>query len=146
MLRRFSRPPFLSYDGKANLVEHVSHYIQMMSLYSQNNVLMCTVFSTALKWFNGLRKGSIHNFVELKQEFGAHFRTCSHAPQLVGALLFMKMGARETLGSYIDRYWELYNEIGGGNEKVAASIFRLGLPEDSKLQESLTMRPPENIR
>ena len=44
MLRRFSRPPFISYDGKTNPVEHVSHYIQMMPLYNQNDALMCKVF------------------------------------------------------------------------------------------------------
>lgn len=70
MSRRFNRPPFISYDGKANLVEHVSHYIQMMLLYSQNNALMCKVFlsslgPTALRWFNELSKGSIHSFSEL---------------------------------------------------------------------------------
>ncbi|XP_075663081.1 uncharacterized protein LOC142632590 [Castanea sativa] len=41
---------------------------------------------------------------------------------------------------------ELYNEIGGGNEKIAASTFRMGLPEDSRLRESLTRRPPEDMR
>lgn len=60
-------------------------------------------------------------------------------------LLSMKMGAGETLQSYASRYWELYNEIGGGNEKVAVSTFRLGLPKDSKLQELLTKRPPKNM-
>ena len=60
-------------------------------------------------------------------------------------LLSMKMGAKETLRSYASRYWELYNEIGRGNEKVAASTFRLGLPKDSELRESLTKRPPENM-
>ena len=61
-------------------------------------------------------------------------------------LLFMKMGVGETLRSYANRYWELYNEIGGGNEKVAASTFRLGLPEDLELRVSLTKRPPYNMR
>ena len=61
-------------------------------------------------------------------------------------LLFMKMGAGETLRSYANRYWELYNEIGGGNEKVATSTFRLGLPEDLELRVSLTKRPPYNMR
>ena len=37
MLRRFSRSPFTCYDSKTNPVEHVSHYIQMMLFYSQNN-------------------------------------------------------------------------------------------------------------
>ena len=61
-------------------------------------------------------------------------------------LLFMKMGNGETLWSYANRYSELYNEIGGGNEKVAASTFRLGLPEDLELRVSLTKRPPYNMR
>ena len=58
----------------------------------------------------------------------------------------MKMRAGETLSSYISRYWELYNEIGGDNERVAASTFRMGLPEDSGLRESLTKKPPEGMR
>ena len=58
----------------------------------------------------------------------------------------MMIGARETLRSHASRYWELYNEIGRGNEKAAISTFRLGLPEDSKLRESLTMRPLEDMR
>ena len=62
------------------------------------------------------------------------------------ALLSMKMGASETLHSYANRYWELYNEIGGGNEKIAVSTFQLGLPEDFELRDSLTMRPLEDMR
>ena len=61
-------------------------------------------------------------------------------------LLSMKMGARETLRSYANRYWELYNEISRGNEKIAASTFRMRLPEDSELRDSLTRRPLENMR
>ncbi|XP_023919397.1 uncharacterized protein LOC112030963 [Quercus suber] len=112
MSSRFSRPPFISYDGKTNLV----------------------------------KKGSIHSFGELIQEFEIQFMTCSQVPQLVYTLLSMKMGAGETFRSYTNRYWELYNEIGGGNEKVHASTFKWGLPKDSELQESLTMRPSEDMR
>ena len=132
-------------------MEHVSHYIHMMYLYTHNNALMCKVFPsslgpTTLKWFNGLRKGSIRNFAKLIQEFGARFVTCSLVPQLVDALLSIKMGVDKTLCSYASRYWELYNEIGGGNEKIAASTFIMGLLENSELRESLTKRPPEDIR
>ena len=56
------------------------------------------------------------------------------------------MGVGETLCNYVSQYWELYNEIGGGNEKITASTFRMGLPENSELQESLTKRPPEDMR
>lgn len=67
MLRHFNHPPFTCYDGETNLVEHISHYIQMMSLYSQNDGFMCKVFisslgPTMMRWFNNFRKGSIRNF------------------------------------------------------------------------------------
>ena len=131
MPSKFTRPLFNSCNGKTDLVEHVSHYIQMMSLHTYNDALMYKVFPsslgpTTLRWFNGLRKGLIHNFSKLIQEFGVRFITCSRVPQLVDALLSMKMGARETLRSYVNRYWELYNKIGGGNEKITASTFRMG--------------------
>ena len=109
MPSRFTRPPFISYDGKTDPVEHVSHYIQMISLYNQNDTLMCKVFPsslgpTALRWFNGLRKESIHSFRELIQEFGVRFMTCSQVPRPLDMLLSVKMGAWETLQSYANRY------------------------------------------
>ena len=66
--------------------------------------------------------------------------------QLVDALLSMKMRVAETLCSYDSRYWELYNEICGGNEKIATSTFKMMLPEDSELRESLTRKPPKDMR
>ena len=82
MLSIITQPPFNSYDGKTDSVENVSHYIQMMSLHTHNDALMCKVFPsrlgpTALRWFNGLRKCSIHSFSKLIQEFGVQFMTCS---------------------------------------------------------------------
>ena len=72
MPSQFTRPPFNFYDGKTDPVEHVSRYIHMMSLHAYNDVLMCKIFpSTVLRWFNGLRKGSICSFAKLIQEFGA---------------------------------------------------------------------------
>lgn len=105
MPSRFTRPSFNSYDEKTNPVEHVSHYIQMMSLHTNNDALICKVFPSslrpmALRWFNGLWKGSIHSFAKLIQEFGVRFITCSRVPQLVDSLLSMKMRVGETLRSY----------------------------------------------
>ena len=109
MPSRFTRPPFNSYDGKTDPVEHVSHYIHMMSLHAHNDALMCKVFpfslgSTALRWFNELRKGSIRSFTKLIQKFGVRFVTCSRVPQSVDALLSIKMKVGETLWSYTSRY------------------------------------------
>ena len=109
MPSKFTRPPFNSYDGKTDSVEHVSHYIHMMSLHTHNDALMCKVFPSSLRpmvlrEFNGLRKGSIHSFAELIQEFSARLVTCSQVPQLVDALLSMKMRVDKTLRSYTSRY------------------------------------------
>ena len=71
---------------------------------------------------------------------------CSRVPQSVDALLSMKMRVSKTLRSYANRYWELYNEIGGGNKKIVTSTFRMGLVEDFELRESLTKRPFEDMR
>ena len=104
MPNRFMRPPFNSYDEKTDLVEHVCHYIHMMSLHTHNDALMCKVFpsslgSMALRWFNGLRKGSIRNFAELIQEFGARFVMCNRVLQPVDALLSIKMGVDDTFAA-----------------------------------------------
>ena len=109
-----------SFHMMERLIPLNMYYIQIMLPYNQNDALMYKQFPsslepTTLRWFNGLRKGSIHNFGELIQEFGARFMTCIWVAQSVDVLLSMKMGARETLRSYGNRYWELYNEIGGGN-------------------------------
>nr|XP_023872910.1 uncharacterized protein LOC111985496 [Quercus suber] len=56
------------------------------------------------------------------------------------------MRVKATLCSYASRYSKLYNEISGGNEKIAASTFRMGLSEDSKLPKSLTKKPLEDMR
>ena len=82
MPRHFTRPPFTTYDGKIDLVEHVSHFTQLMALYSWNDGLLCKVFPssldpTTMRWFNSLKKGSIHSFSELNQAFRDKFVTCS---------------------------------------------------------------------
>ncbi|XP_030941789.1 uncharacterized protein LOC115966765 [Quercus lobata] len=56
----------------------------------------------------------------------------------------MRIG--EILRSYASQYWELYNEIGGSNEKIVARTFRMGLPENFELWELLTRKPPEDMR
>ena len=139
----FTQPAFVIYNGKTDLVEHVSHFSQLMALYSRNDGLMCKAFPfslgpTAIMWFNGLKKGSIHNFEELIQAFGARFVTCSRVPQSINSILSMSMGEGETLRSYSDWYWELYNEIDRKYSEVVASTFKLGLPLNFELKGFLT--------
>ena len=52
----------------------------------------------------------------------------------------------ETLKTYSDRYWEMYNEIDGDFENVVISTFKVGLPNEHGLRKSLTGKPVTNVR
>ena len=58
----FTQPTFTIYNGKTNLVEHVSHFNKRMTIYSRNKAFMCKVFPSslrpiAMRWFDGLKEG-----------------------------------------------------------------------------------------
>ena len=83
--RRFTQPTFTMYNGRTDLVEHVSYFNQRMVVHSKNEALMCKVFPSsvglvAMRWFDGLGASSIDSFEELTQAFGFHFITCSRVP------------------------------------------------------------------
>ncbi|XP_075653099.1 uncharacterized protein LOC142623545 [Castanea sativa] len=143
--RRFSQPIFTIYNGRTNPIEHVSHFNQKMVVYLNNEALMCKVFpsslgSVAMRWFDALAESSLASFEELTRAFGAHFITCSRIPKPLDALLSMAMREGETLKTYSDRYWEMYNEIDGDVESVAVRTFKVGLPTEHGLRKSLTMK------
>ncbi|XP_050251606.1 uncharacterized protein LOC126698410 [Quercus robur] len=103
-----------------------------MAIHSKNEALICKVFPSslgpvAMRWFNGLRANSIDSFKKLTRAFGARFITCSRVPRPLGSLLSMSMREGETLKSYSNRYWEMFNEIGGEYDDVAISTFKAGL-------------------
>ena len=112
---------------------------------------MCKIFPSnlgpmAMRWFNRLKANSIDSFKKLTQAFGARFITCSRVPQPLGSLLSMSMRNRETLKTYSDRYWEMFNEIDKSYDDVAISTFKAGLPTEHDLRKSLTGKPVASVR
>lgn len=108
---------------------------------------MCKVYPSslgdlALKWFSRLEPRSIRSFRELAEAFVTWFVTNSKQPKDVGALLTLKKQSTESLKEYSTRYWRLYNKVEGNNEHVAVATFKLGLPKENQLRQSLTKRPP----
>ena len=107
--QQFTQPTFTMYNGRTDLVEHVSHFNQRMTVHSKNVVLMCKVFPSslgpmAMRWFDGLGTGSIDSFKELTQAFGSRFIMCSRVLQPLDSLLSLSMRERETLKTNSDRY------------------------------------------
>ena len=96
LLRWFTQPTFTMYNSRMDPMEHVSHFNQRMTIHSKNETLICKVFLSslgpmAMRWFNGLREGSISSFKELTRAFGARFVTCSRVPQPLDSLLSITM-------------------------------------------------------
>ena len=51
----------------------------------------------------------------------------------------------ETLKTYSDRYWGMYNEIDGDFEDITISTFKVGLPNKQGLRKSLTGKPVSSV-
>ena len=112
---------------------------------------MCKVFPSslgpvAMSWFDGLKVNSIDSFKKLTWAFGAHFITCRRAPRPLGFLLSMSMREGETLKTYSNRYWEMFNEIDRDFDDVAISTFKVGLTAEHDLRKSLTGKPVTSMR
>ena len=127
---------FTIYNGKTDHVEHVSHFNQRMVIHSKNKALICKVFPSNL---------CSVAFEELTRAFGAQIVTCNKVPRPLDYLLSMSMREGKTLKNYSDRYWEIYNEIDGDFEDVAMRTFKVGLPSQSDLWKSITMKPPRSM-
>ena len=102
-------------------------------MHSKNKALMCKVFPSslgpvAMRWFDGLGAGSIDSFKELTRAFGSRFITCNRVPWPLNSLLSMSMQEGETLKTYSDRYWEMFNEIDNDFDDMAIGLLRSAYP------------------
>nr|XP_023911344.1 uncharacterized protein LOC112022958 [Quercus suber] len=149
--RRFQQSTFTIYNGKIDPVEHVSQFNQKMAVHFKNEALMCKVFPSnlgpvAMRWFNGLRTNSVDSYRQLTQAFSSRFVTNSRPPWPMSALLSLTMCVDETLKAYLDKYWEIYNELDGKYDDVAINTFKNGLPMGHDLRKSLTGKPATSVR
>jgi hypothetical protein len=62
------------------------------------------------------------------------------------ALLTLKLEDGESIKDYATRFWETCNDIDNCSEDVAVRTFKLGLPLEIGLRQSLTKRPATTLR
>ena len=74
--------------------------------------------------------------------------TYSKVPRPLNFLLSMAMsgGRRETLKTYSDRCWEMFNEIDGDFDDMAIRIFKVSLLAEHDLRKSLTRKLVRSVR
>ena len=119
-------------------------------MHSKNEALMCKVFPSslgpvAMRWFDGLGVGSIDSFKELTRAFGSRFFTCNRFPQPLDSLLSMSMLEGETLKTYLNKYWKMFNKIDKEFDDRAIRTFKVGLPTENDLRKSLNKKPIRSV-
>ena len=57
----------------------------------------------------------------------------------------MTMLEGETLKTYSNRYWEMFNKIDGDFNGMAIRTFKVGLPTKHDLRKSLTKKPMRSM-
>ena len=139
------------YNGCMDPIEHVSQFKQKMAVHFQDDALLCRVFPSRLepmpmRWFDRLRTNSISSFKKLTQSFCSQFITCSRISQPFDSLLSMLMREGESVKAYVERYWEMFNEIDGDFDEVAIRTFKVGLPPEHGLRKSLIGKPVTSLR
>ena len=151
LLGKFSPPNYVMYEGRADLVGHISHFKQSMALHLNNDALMCRMFPSSLgpvslRWFNRLEHSLIHSWDEMAEAFILWFITNNQKLKELDSFLSMSMKNSESLKNYSSRYWEVYNEVDGCTEEIAIKTFKLGLDSDFELRQNLTRRPNKSMR
>ena len=58
----------------------------------------------------------------------------------------MTMREGETLKTYSNKYWKMFNEIDGDFDDVVIRTFKVGLPAEHGLRKSLTRKPAISVR
>ena len=99
-----------------------------------------------MRWFDGLRTNFISSFKKLTKSFCSRFITCNRVPQPLDSLLSMTMREGESMKSYAERYWEMFNKIDGDFDEVAIRTFKVGLPSEHGLRKSLTGKLVTSLR
>ena len=98
-----------------------------------------------MRWFDNLRANYIDSFKELTQAFGPRFIMYNRVPRPLDSLLSLSIREGETLKTYSDKYWEIYNEIDGDFDDMAIGIFKVGLPAEHGLRKSLISKPITSV-
>ena len=117
--------------------------VSFLSSWYESNLLKL-IFDFAESSFcrNSLLNKQIYCF----RSIGAQFVMCSRVPCPLDSSLSIAMQKGETLKTYSDRYWEMFNEIDEDFEDVAIRTFNVGLPTEHDLRRSLTMKPMRSMR
>ena len=105
----FALPKFQMYDGLQDSFDHLMHFRQIMTLQTDNDALLCKVFSSslagpALSWFHRLAPNMITSFRCLFEKFVTQYMCSVRRKQSVTSLFHVRMGRSESIRDFMKRF------------------------------------------
>ncbi|MCH81522.1 hypothetical protein A2U01_0002311 [Trifolium medium] len=96
--------------------------------------------------FKRLEDDSTDSWRELCRAFSSHFTTHKHQPKTIASLSNIIQGKEESLRDYIERFTREIIEVKGTNDKLKCYIFDKVLRSDTKFEEKLGLKEPQDIK
>ncbi|XP_020233070.1 uncharacterized protein LOC109813319 [Cajanus cajan] len=137
------------YDDTTDPEEHLDAFVTQVSLYTDDDAIMCKVFPTSLKgpalnWFTRLPPGSIDSFTTLSSRFMIQFAT-SRPHQLTSiALVNIRQEKKEPLRTFMERFGKMTLSIWDLDPAVAmhqlTTVLRSG-----PFVNGLCKKPPRDL-
>ncbi|KAK3007589.1 hypothetical protein RJ639_013334 [Escallonia herrerae] len=143
-------PPYESYDGIGDPMEHLAHFTSGMNLHLVPGQIMCRAFPVILKgaahiWFQHLAPRSISCWAQLAESFRNNFLTSWIQRKKSSALFRIVQGPKESLKSYYTRFNTeklLTDNLDSG---VTFAAMARGVRPGTPLRFSLNKKPPEHM-
>ena len=94
------------YDGTTDPLDHLEVYRSRMRIQGATDALLCIAFSATLKataqtWYTRLEPGSIDSFVQLEEQFLAHFSARRWMPCEPDSLFAIRQQDKESLRDFL---------------------------------------------
>ncbi|XP_068339003.1 uncharacterized protein [Pyrus communis] len=127
--RKFISPHFTWFGGDEDPDRHLMHYQSAMTLYANNDALMCKIFATTIQgevqdWLYTLPPCSIRNFDELSLVFTKEYLSYCSIKKRSNHFFSMKKDMNESFLTYVKRFKEKKVKIVGCDDSITCSAFR----------------------
>ncbi|XP_017441044.1 uncharacterized protein LOC108346478 [Vigna angularis] len=147
-------PTMEKYDGSTDPSEHLRSFADPMTVYSNDNLVWCKVFSLSLKgeaiaWFHSLEPRTIDGFGTLRNLFGQQYASSKPQELTYLALLKMRQATGETLRDFMDRFNRTVRQVKDVDRKfilnrVTQALRPRPLADTLYAEEPLTMVELQN--